>query len=40
MRKSHDEIVLTFTSVARIVVLVCRRYYIFYMRFHYYFAKK
>ena len=39
VRRSHDETVLTLASVARLVVQVSGRYYLFYVRLHYYFVK-
>ena len=39
VRRSHDGIVLTLASVARLVVQVSGRYYLFYVRLHYHFAK-
>ena len=39
VRRSDDGIVLTLASIERLVVQVSGRYYLFYVRLHYYFVK-
>ena len=39
VRRSHEGIILTLALVARLVVQVSGRYYLFYARLHYHFAK-
>ena len=39
VRRSHDGIVFALALVARLVVQVSGRYYLFYVRLHYHFAK-
>ena len=39
VRRSHDGIILTLASIARIVMQASGRYYLFYVILHYHFAK-